>query len=71
MASQDAYDGEVRAGEQLFVAFKRLRDERDDLKREVTLLWTALTNQLSAEGIDALSAAVLAARVAGKATSHG
>ena len=36
--------------------------EVDDLKMEIKLLWTALTNEVSVDRIQALSAAVLAAR---------
>jgi hypothetical protein len=36
--------------------------EVDDLKMEIKLLWTALTNEVSVDRIQALSTAVLAAR---------
>ena len=43
-----------------------LRQEIADAKMEVKLLWTALTNEVGAERVFALSEAVLAARKAGK-----
>lgn len=35
---RSSYDEEVRAGEQLFAAFVKMRDERDNLKAELARL---------------------------------